>query len=37
MICQTAAVLAADRAERTGERVEDILAAAWVNAQGLLD
>ena len=36
MICQTAAVLAADRAERTGERVEDILAAAWVNAQGLL-
>lgn len=36
MICQTAAVLAADRAERTGERVEDILTAAWVNAQGLL-
>ena len=29
MICQTATLLAADRAERTGERVEDILRAAW--------
>lgn len=35
MICQTAAVLAAARAEYTGERVEDILGAARGNAQRL--
>ena len=32
MICQTAQLLAADRAARTGERAEDILRAAWENS-----
>lgn len=35
MICQTALTLASQRAERTGERVEDILHAAWENSKRL--
>ena len=35
MICQTAAVLAADRAGRTGEDSEEIMRAAWENARRL--
>lgn len=35
MICQTATLLAQDRARRTGEDPQDILRAAWENSQRL--